>query len=445
MLIQPREERRERDMSRNSIVPECQAPGIRILPAGLTGALTRVIRKVVLSQLAKIERGRITLIEGSERFEFGDGDEVWSTIVVCDPTFYADIAFGGSIGAAEAYMSGFWSSDDLTALIRIIIMNSKTLLEMEGGLAKITAPLHRLLHTWRKNTKDGSRRNITAHYDLGNDFYKLWLDETMTYSCSIFERDNASLSEAAIAKYDRICRKLQLGPRDNIIEIGTGWGGFAIHAAKTYGCRITTTTISRQQYDWAKARVTEQGLSGRVELLFEDYRDLKGKFDKLVSIEMIEAVGHHFLDDYFKTCSKLLKDDGTMALQAITITDQVYEAHLRSPDFIKRYIFPGSFVPSINAIVRAVATATDMKLFHLEDITPHYVRTLRAWRENFFAKIEEVRKLGYNESFIRMWEYYLRYCEAGFAERYIGDAQMIFTKPGCRMESILPHLGPCEH
>jgi cyclopropane-fatty-acyl-phospholipid synthase len=443
MRIQQREARRDHDMSRDSIVPECQAPGVRIVPSGLSAALTRCARKVVLSRLAEIERGRITLIEGAERYTFGSGEELRAALTVCDPTFYTDIAFGGSIGAAESYMSGFWSSDDLTALIRIIILNRKVLLDMEGGLSKITAPLHRLLHTLRKNTRGGSRRNIAAHYDLGNDFYSLWLDETMTYSCNIFEREDTTPEDAAIAKYDRICRKLRLGPHDHVLEIGTGWGGFAIHAAKSYGCHVTTTTISRQQHDWAKARFAQEGLSGSIELLFEDYRDLKGKFDKLVSIEMIEAVGHQFLDAYFMKCSELLKDDGMMALQAITMTDQVYDAHLRSPDFIKRYIFPGSFVPSVNALIRSVAHATDMKLFDLEDITPHYARTLRTWRERFFANIEAVKELGYPDSFIRMWEYYLCYCEAGFRERYIGDAQMIFTKPDCRPDPILPPICSC--
>jgi len=414
-----------------SVIPSQPTPGMRIVPVGLAGTLTGIARRAVFSHLAKIERGAITVIEVDERHTFGGGDDLHATITVLDPAFYTDMAFGGSIGAGESYMAGFWSADDLTTLIRIIIMNRRVLMDMEGGLAKITAPLHWLLHALRKNTKEGSRKNITAHYDLGNDFYSLWLDKTMTYSCNIFERADATLEEAAIAKYDRICRTLRLKPNDHVLEIGTGWGGFAIHAAKNYGCRVTTTTISRQQHDWAKERIAREGLSDRIELLFEDYRDLKGKFDKLVSIEMIEAVGHQYLDKYFHTCSERLKGDGMMALQAITITDQVYESHIRNPDFIKRYIFPGSFIPSISAITWSVARSTDMKLFHLEDITPHYARTLRTWRERFFANIDGVRKLGYPESFVRMWEYYLCYCEAGFQERYIGDAQMIFTKPDC--------------
>jgi cyclopropane-fatty-acyl-phospholipid synthase len=429
---------------KETIIPSCLTPGVRIVPSRVAGILTRLARKAIASHLAKIEWGRIVLIDGDAQHTFGGGDSLHATITVCDPAFYTDLAFGGSIGVGEAYMVGFWSVDDLTALVRIIVHNRRVLMGIEGGLAKITAPLHWLLHALRKNTKQGSRRNITAHYDLGNEFYSLWLDHTMTYSCNIFEREDATLEEAAIAKYDRICRKLMLGPKDHVLEIGTGWGGFAIYAAKTYGCRVTTTTISRQQYDWAKERILQEGLAGRIELLFEDYRDLKGKFDKLVSIEMIEAVGHHFLNAYFTACSNRLKDNGMMALQAITITDQVYEDHVRSPDFIKRYIFPGSCIPSVSAIIKSVADSTNMKLFDLEDITLHYARTLRTWRERFFANIDSVRKLGYPESFIRMWEYYFCYCEGGFLERYICDAQMIFTKPDCRPDQILSELKDAE-
>ena len=425
-------------MSKN-IVSSHSRPGIRIIPSGRASILATIAKKAVYAHLAKIIRGQITLISNGKRRVYGETGpsvKLRATVTVHDSAFYTDMAFGGSIGAAEAYMAGFWSADDLTALMRIMVLNRKVLMGVEKGFARLMAPLHRVLHALRKNTRDGSRKNIAAHYDLGNDFYALFLDQTMTYSCNIFEREDTTLEEAAIAKYDHICRKLQLGPHDHVLEIGSGWGGFAIHAAKNYGCRVTTTTISRQQHDLAGERIGKAGLSSRVELLFEDYRDLKGKFDKLVSIEMIEAVGHHFLDTYFKVCSNLLKDDGMMALQAITITDQFYDGQVRSPDFIKRYIFPGSFIPSVSAITSAVARATDMNLFHLEDITPHYARTLRTWRERFFNRIDNVRKLGYPESFIRMWEYYFCYCEGGFLERYIGDVQMIFTKPDCRPAPI---------
>jgi len=332
-------------------------------------------------------------------------------------------------------MEGLWSADDLTMVMRILALNQKAFEDMEKGLARLTAPVYKFYHYVRKNTKVGSRKNILAHYDLGNDFYALFLDETMTYSCGIFEQENSTLREASEAKYDRICRKLQLAPGDRVVEIGTGWGGFAMHAARNYGVHVTTTTISDEQYLFAQDRIKSTGLQDRITLLKKDYRDLGGKFDKLVSIEMIEAVGHQYLTDFFRTCSRLLKDDGLMALQAITIGDQIFDRHKRSVDFIKRYIFPGSCIPSITAISNAIARATDLRLVHLEEITPHYARTLREWRRRFFANISKVRALGFSETFVRMWEYYLCYCEGGFAERYIGDVQIIFAKPIHRLKT----------
>jgi len=424
----------------SSVIPSHHTPGTRIVPVGFAGVLVGIVRRAVFSHLRKIEQGSITIIERGKHHSFGRDGGLAATITVRDPGFYTDMAFGGSIGAGEAYMSGFWSADDLTTLVRIIVLNRRVLTDIEGGLAAFLQPLHGLMHALRKNTQKGSRQNISAHYDLGNDFYSLWLDRTMTYSCNIFERDDVTLEEAASAKYDRICRKLALGPKDHVLEIGTGWGGFALHAVKNYGCRITTTTISRQQHDWAKNLFERESVLDRIELLFEDYRDLTGKYDKLVSIKMIEAVGHHFLDTYLNVCSKRLKDDGMMALQAIIINDQAYEAQIKSVDFIRRYIFPGGFIPSIEAITRSAAKVTDMRLVHLEDITPHYSRTLRIWRERFFRNIDAVRKLGYPETFIRMWEYYLCYCEGAFRERYIGNVQMVLAKPDCRSTLLLPML-----
>ena len=337
-------------------------------------------------------------------------------------------------------MAGDWTCDNLTGLIRIILQNQEVFLNLDRGWARLTAPLHKVFHFLNRNTLEGSRRNIAAHYDLGNEFYALFLDETLTYSCGVFENEKSTLADASRAKYDRICRKLFLRPDDRVIEIGTGWGGFAIHAASRYGCRVTTTTISPRQHELARKRLQEAGLGDRVEVLLQDYRALRGKFDRLVSIEMIEAVGHQFLNAFFRSCSDLLKEDGMMALQAITIPDQVFDRHKRSVDFIKRYIFPGSCIPSVEAICRAVAEVTDLRLFHLEDITPHYARTLRTWRERFFHRLPEVRDQGFSDSFIRMWEFYLCYCEASFTERYNGDVQMIFTKPLCRKDPILPRL-----
>jgi cyclopropane-fatty-acyl-phospholipid synthase len=268
----------------------------------------------------------------------------------------------------------------------------------------------------------------------------LFLDETMTYSCGIFSSPSSSLYDASVEKYDRICRKLLLNPKDHVLEIGGGWGGFALHAAKNYGCRVTMTTISDQQYEFAQQLIRREGMDDRIEILHKDYRDLQGTYDKLVSIEMIEAVGHQYLDTFFRCCSSRLKNDGMMLLQAITIADQEFDRHKQEVDFIKRYIFPGSCIPSINVISSAVTSGTDMRLFHLEYITPHYARTLREWRVRFFSQIAEVRRLGYSKQFIRMWEYYLCYCEAGFEERYIGDVQVLFTKPLSRRPSILPPL-----
>ena len=399
--------------------------------------LDKIARKAVLSLLNKLQHGRITLIEDGRQLAFGEDASTASLnadINVYHFQFYSRILFGGSIGAAEAYMEGLWSADDLTTVMRILALNQKAFADMEKGLARLTAPLYKLYHSARKNTQVGSRKNILAHYDLGNEFYALFLDPTMTYSCGIFDHEHSTLEDASNAKYDRLCQKLELKPGHRVVEIGTGWGGFAIHAAQHYGVHVTTTTISDEQYRYAENRFREAGLTDQITLLKRDYRDLTGEFDRLVSIEMIEAVGHHFYNSFFQTCSRLLKADGLMALQAITIGDQIFDRHKRSVDFIKRYIFPGSCIPSITAMSKAIAKATDLRLTHLEDITPHYARTLREWRQRFFADIETVRKMGYPETFIRMWEYYLCYCEGGFAERYIGDVQMLFAKPRHRQD-----------
>jgi cyclopropane-fatty-acyl-phospholipid synthase len=402
--------------------------------------LDHLARKAVLSLLKKLVYGEITIVENHDRYRFGEPSELSSlqaVITVHHPQLYTRIFFGGSIGAAEAYMDGLWSADDLTTVMRILALNQKAFEDMEKGLARMTAPLYKLYHFLRKNTRKGSRENILAHYDLGNEFYALFLDDTMTYSCGIFESQDSSLKDASEAKYDRICRKLRLQPGVHILEIGTGWGGFAVHAAQNYGSRVTTTTISDEQHRFAQNRIKAAGLENQITLLKKDYRDLGGQFDRLVSIEMIEAVGHHYYETFFGKCSQLLKNEGLMALQAITIGDQIFDRHKRSVDFIKRYIFPGSCIPSITAIINAIAAATDLRLVHLEDITPHYARTLAEWRRRFFARIDTVKQQGYSETFIRMWEYYLCYCEGGFAERYIGDVQVVFAKPMWRKDDVV--------
>lgn len=405
--------------------------------------IDRLSRRLFFALMKDFKLGKITLVEKNQQYQFGQSSKevsLQANIQVHHPRFYTSTVFGGSIGSAEAYMAGLWSTSHLTNVIRLVILNQKMMEKMDKGWSWLSDPVHNLYHHFRRNTLKGSKENIVAHYDLGNDFYRLFLDETLTYSCGIFEHEDSTLEAASIAKYDRICRKLQLHPEDHVVEIGSGWGGFSIHAAKNYGCRVTTTTISDEQYALAKKRISASGLSHRIRLLRKDYRHLGGKFDKLVSIEMIEAVGHQYLNTFFQICSRLLKTNGMMLLQAITIVDQMYDYHKRTVDFSKRYIFPGSCIPSILAIMSSIARKTDLKLFHLEDITPHYVRTLAEWRKRFFDRIDDIREMGFSDTFIRMWEYYLCYCEGGFAERYINDVQMLLTKPMCRREPLLPPL-----
>ena len=407
------------------------------------GFLANVYRKGVLRALSGIREGKIILRDGDDFRQYGeitDQFPLQATVTVQHPLFYQQVLLGGSIGAGESYMAGYWKVDNLTALLRIVLRNRMVMEHMDGSWAKLTEPLHRLIHFFHRNTRKGSRENIAAHYDLGNDFYELFLDPTLTYSSGIFESADSTLEAASVAKYDRICRKLDLSATDRVLEIGSGWGGFAIYAAKTYGCRITTTTISKQQYTLAKERIREAGLTDRIEILLQDYRDLTGEYDKLVSIEMIEAVGHQFYDTFFKLCSRLLKADGMAAIQAITIADHAFDQHKRSVDFIKRYIFPGSCIPSVTALNQSAAKVSDLRLFHIEDITPHYAKTLRVWRHNFERNLDRIRKLGYSKTFIRMWRFYLQYCEAGFEERYIGDVQLVFSKPQNRRAPILPEL-----
>jgi len=400
-------------------------------------------RRLLGRALAGFREGQLILVDalGEQRFGAADGDCPLSVrVVVDDPEFYRQAVTRGSIGAAEAYMAGHWRCDRLTDLIRLFVRNRATMDAMESGLARLAQPLFRLYHWSRRNTRRGSRANIEAHYDLGNAFYRLFLDQTMMYSCAVYPSADSDLLTASRHKLERICQKLDLGSGDHLLEIGTGWGELAIHAASRHGCRVTTTTISQEQYRLARERVAAAGLTERITVLCEDYRDLDGQYDKLVSVEMIEAVGHQYLDNYVQTCSRLLKPTGIMLIQSITIMDQHYEAAKRWGDFIQRYIFPGGFLPSVAALSDAVARVSDMRIFHLEDIGPHYARTLRDWRERFLANLDGVRALGFSESFIRMWEFYLCYCEGGFLERNIGTVQLLLVKPRNRREPILPAL-----
>lgn len=400
-----------------------------------------VSRRCLFELFGRIRRGALCVVDGDERFVFGQADALLATITVRDPSAYRALLFSGSVGAGEAFMKGLWTCNDLPALARIFVRNLEALGALEGGAARFSRFASKLLaKATRRNTRAGSSQNIARHYDLSNEFFGLFLDESMIYSSAIFESDATTLEEAQVAKLDRVCQKLDLRREDHLLEIGTGWGALAIHAARAYGCRVTTATVSVEQHRMATDRVRALGLEDKVEVLLCDYRDLTGEYDKLVSIEMVEAVGHEYLDVYFRTCSERLAPNGQMLLQAITIADQHHEQHRASVDFIKEYIFPGSCIPSVTSMISAATRATDLRLFHLEDITPHYAQTLRNWRERFLGNEDAVRRLGFDEPFLRMWEYYLAYCEGGFTERYLGCVHMLFTKPDSRRAPILPKL-----
>lgn len=393
----------------------------------------------MIRRLRRISRGRLTIVDSHGAVQVGDARAggIAGTVQVQDPRFYRHTALGGGLGAAEAYLRGYWDSPDLLSAMRVLAQNAEALAGVERGAPRVLAPARVAINRLRRNNRSGSRRNIAAHYDLSNEFFALMLDSTMTYSCGVFPSPHATLEEASVEKYDRVCRKLALSPRDHVVEIGAGWGGFAVHAVQRYGCRVTTTTISRRQHAFAQRRITQAGLNDRVTLLKSDYRDLRGAYDKLVSIEMIEAVGQQYLRGYFAKCSRLLKPDGMMLLQAITIPDHRYDAYRHSVDFIRRYVFPGGFLPSVRAIAECLGRATDFRFFHAEDFGPHYARTLAAWRERFKANISQVQSLGFDQRFERLWEYYLCYCQAGFLERQIGVSQILLTKPQCRRAPLL--------
>ena len=419
------------------------------------GFLQNVARRVVLQRLASLAVGSLEIHEawgdepmvlrgrlGMTEDGLGDASRLppapHAVLRVSDPRFYGELLSRGSLGAAESYLDGAWTSDDLVALVRLLVRNRDVLDAMEGGLARLVTPVRALWSLARRNTKDGSRRNISAHYDLGNDFFELFLDDTLTYSSGVFEHPNATLREASVAKLDRLCRKLDLHPEHHLLEIGTGWGSMAMHAAATYGCRVTTTTISREQHDLATTRIARAGLSDRVTVLLEDYRDLRGSYDRIVSVEMVEAVGRRYLPTYLESCSRLLARDGLFAMQAIHILDKDFERAAREVDFIKRYVFPGSFIPSVTALCDAMAAKTDMRLVQLEDMTPHYARTLAEWRGSLHTNTERILATGRDTPFLRLWDYYLAYCEGGFRERFIGVSQLLMAKPLNRRDPILP-------
>ncbi len=397
------------------------------------GLAARFLKRAVLRQLHQLQHGQLVLIVDGERLCFGQpGAPLHGEIEVHNPALWSMVAANGSIGAGEAYIHDYWSSPDLTAVIRIFVANLDVLDGMERGLARLRRPLVKTLHWLNRNTRQGSRRNISAHYDLGNALFEQLLDPTMMYSAAMFRSADDSLEQAQLYKLERICQKLDLKPDDHLLEIGTGWGSMALYAATHYGCKVTTTTLSHEQFAYTQRRIEEQGLQDRITLLLQDYRDLTGAYDKLVSIEMVEAVGHRFLPAYFKQCAHLLKDDGLMLLQAITIRDQRHEQASRSVDFIQRYIFPGGALPSVSSMLETISRDTDMNLHHMEDFGLHYARTLRLWHDNLRRTRHSLEALGYDQAFFRLWEFYLCYCEGGFLERSIGTAQLLLAKPAAR-------------
>ena len=412
------------------------------------GAFDRFLRRQLLDRLGQLRHGRVLLTEDGGQLEFGEPaashPDLQIRMDVLDPAFYRAVATNGSVGAGEAYMDGLWRCDDLVGLVRLLVRNRDLLDGMETGIARLGGMAQRTWHALRRNTRDGSRRNIAAHYDLGNDFFGLFLSPDLMYSSAIWAGPADTLEDASTRKLERICRKLDLKPTDRVVEIGTGWGGFALYAAQQHGCHVTTTTISREQHALAGERVAAAGMGDRVALLLEDYRDLRGQYDKLVSIEMVEAIGAPYLDAYFARLGALLKPDGVALLQAITIEDHRYEQALKSVDFIKRHVFPGSFIPSVNALLAAKTRTSDLALIQLEDFGASYALTLEAWRERFMAKLAQVRAQGFDERFIRMWEFYLAYCEGGFRERSIGVSQLLLAKPGHRRAARLPEAGPAR-
>lgn len=394
-------------------------------------------KKLVQSSLNQLRHGTIVLCDNGQTDLFGDSKaELRATVTVHDPVFYRQMVLGGSLGAAEALARGQWSCDDLTTLVRILIRNLPEGDTTNGPLSRAKQLAEKFGHFMRRNTIDNAKRNIGQHYDLSNDFFALFLDKSMTYSSAVFPTAQSSLYEGSIEKIDRACRKLGLKPNDHLVEIGTGWGALAVHAVKNYGCRVTTTTISDEQHAFAKQRFEEEGVSDRITLLKEDYRKLTGKFDKLVSIEMIEAVGHQYYDTFFAKCGELLKPEGEMVIQAITIVDHRFEHHKKTVDFIKRYIFPGGCLPSVTALSNSMANVSRLRMVHMEDFASHYAETLRRWHKTFNSRLPEVKQLGFDDRFIRIWNYYLCYCEAAFMERHVNVCQLWLANHGAKASPL---------
>lgn len=402
---------------------------------GPPAAAARLARTAALALGRRLAWGTLIVEDAAGTIQLGErGPRVG--VQVHHPGTYGVLLRQGSKGFGRSYVDGWWDCADLTALVRILVRNRGAVGSARDRVGRAVSVVADPVRNLRRRTPAADRRDVRAHYDIGNQFFSLMLDPTLSYSCAIFERPGVTLEEASLAKLDRICRKLDLSPSDHVLEIGTGWGGFAVHAAARYGCRVTTTTVSAEQYAHATEWVTRAGLTERVTVLHEDYRNLRGEYDKLATIEMVEAVDWRLLGTYFRTCAHLLRPDGLMALQAITIADQSYERAKNSQDFIKAFIFPGSCLPSVGSLSRAAAR-TDLRIVDLEDIGRHYAETLRRWRDNVEKRRDEIEAIGFDRRFLRMWRLYLSYCEAAFLERHISDVQLILAKPAWRAPLIL--------
>ena len=402
-------------------------------PLGQSRSLSNdLVARAVYKLLGQIKYGKLTLVDADSTRIFGDDSGPGCRVNIHDRSFYRKMIRGGAVGAAEAYLDGDWSTDNLTVVIRMFLQNRPVLEELQRKMSCFSKLGLKLFHYARRDSLEGSRRNIADHYDLGNDFFQLFLDPTMMYSSGVFSTLSDSMEQASINKMSIICEKLALTSDDHLLEIGTGWGSLAIYAAEHYGCQVTTTTISSEQYEHAKNRVEVTGLSEKVTVLKSDYRELAGVYDKLVSVEMIEAVGLENIPLYLQKCASLLSPGGVMLLQCITIADQRYLASSQSVDFIQRYIFPGGALPSVAMLMEEAIRSTDLRGYGLEDITEHYAETLHRWRDAFRAALPQVREMGFDDHFVRMWDYYLAYCEGGFLERAVGCIQLQFHKPEFR-------------
>jgi len=405
---------------------------LRVAPKHATAA-DRVARAVLLRLLSKLSGGQLTIIEPDGTVtRHGDHDDpaIDVTVRLQTPAVWREVALKASRGLGESYVDGWWTTDDLVGLVQLLIRNVDGFDELRNRWSRATSPIADGWRRLRPESKDRDRREIAAHYDLGNDFFELFLDPTMAYSCALFDSPSDTLAQAQENKFDRLLRSIDLQPGDHLVEIGTGWGGLAIHAARHFGARVTTTTISVEQHRHATDLVARHGLEDRVTVLLKDYRDLTGTYDKLASVEMIEAVDWRDHDAFFATCNRLLKRNGKMALQAITVADRRFNRVRNSEDFVKRHIFPGSCIPSVDAITSSVARTGDFWLSRLDEFPQHYAETLHRWRETLVAQADDARSRGYDDGLLRLWDFYLAYCEGAFLERYVSVVQLVLERPG---------------